>query len=176
MPTDSTVVDLLGIVVAAREPLSSAHLDSLGLLGAQQGTVDVSHLHRAPSHHSLTAGFFNGARDSESDCDFDCIDDAALPGFGLLFEDREHLLQMIHLSLREFLLDVERSVSYAADARRGNIILAQSCLQILLERTTGPTLAYALRHGHVHLTEVMRICEERSDSSVDSLVDSLKGS
>ena len=60
-------------------------------------------------------------------------------------------------------------IMYAADARRGNIILAQSCLQILLERTTGPTLAYALRHGHVHLTEVMRICEERSDSSVDSL-------
>ena len=81
--------------------------------------------------------------------------DAALPGFGLLFEEREHLLQMIHLSLREFLLDVERSREYAADVRRGHVILTKSCLQILLERTTGPTLAYALRHGHVHLTDVL---------------------
>ena len=37
LPTDDAVVDLLGVVMAAREPLSSAHLDSLGLLGAQDG-------------------------------------------------------------------------------------------------------------------------------------------
>ena len=78
-----------------------------------------------------------------------------MPGWGLLFEEREHLLQMIHLSLREFLLDSDRSGSYAADVRRGHSLLAQSCLQVLLERTTGPTLAYALRHGHVHLSEVL---------------------
>ena len=75
--------------------------------------------------------------------------DAAMPGWGLLFEEREHLLQMIHLSLREFLLDSDRSGSNSADVRRGHILLAQSCLRNLLERTTGPTLAYALRHGHV---------------------------
>ena len=75
--------------------------------------------------------------------------DAAMPGWGLLFEEREHLLQMIHLSLREFLLDSDRSGSYAVDVLRGHILLAQSCLRNLLERTTGPTLAYALRHGHV---------------------------
>ena len=34
---DKNVVDLLGVVMAAREPLSSAHLDLLGLLGARQG-------------------------------------------------------------------------------------------------------------------------------------------
>ena len=34
---DKSVVDLLGVVMAAREPLSSAHLDLLGLLGARQG-------------------------------------------------------------------------------------------------------------------------------------------
>ena len=37
LPTDDAVVDLLGVVMAAREPLSSAHLDSHGLLGAQDG-------------------------------------------------------------------------------------------------------------------------------------------
>ena len=106
---DDSVANLIGVVMAAREPLSSAHLDSLGLLGACTG----------------------------------------LPGWGLLFEDREHLLQIIHQTLREFLLDAGRSGSFAADVRRGHITLAQSCLQILLERTTGPTLAYALHHGHV---------------------------
>ena len=38
LPNDDGVVDLLGVVMAAREPLSSAHLDSLGLLGALSGT------------------------------------------------------------------------------------------------------------------------------------------
>ena len=111
---DDSVANLIGVVMAAREPLSSAHLDSLGLLGACTG----------------------------------------LPGWGLLFEDREHLLQIIHQTLREFLLDAGRSGSFAADVRRGHITLAQSCLQILLERTTGPTLAYALRHGHVRMSRV----------------------
>ena len=80
--------------------------------------------------------------------------DAALPGWGLLFEEREHLLQMIHLSLHEFLLNTDRSGSYAADVRRGHILLTQSCLQVLLEQTAGPTLAYALRHGHVRTPTV----------------------
>eukprot|EP01043_Picozoa_sp_COSAG02_P048365 COSAG02_NODE_4743_length_5032_cov_7.739307_1_plen_544_part_10 len=88
---------------------------------------------------------------------------AELPGYGLLFEEREHLLQTIHLSLREFLLDANRSGSYAANVGRGHLILTQSCLQIMLGRTTGPTLAYALRHGHVHLTSVL------SEFTVDSI-------
>ena len=96
--------------------------------------------------------------------------DAALPGFGLLFEEREHLLQIIHLSLREFLLDVERSGEYAADVRRGHIILTKSCLQILLEHTTGPTLAYALRHGHVHLTDVLSRFDKDGRKDRDSVV------
>ena len=91
----------------------------------------------------------------------------ALPGWTLLFEEREHLLQTIHLSLREFLLDADRSGSYVADVRRGHIILAQSCLQILLEHNTGPTLAYAVRHGHGHLTAILQPAA-LSHSSVDS--------
>ena len=91
----------------------------------------------------------------------------ALPGWTLLFEEREHLLQTIHLSLREFLLDADRSGSYVADIRRGHIILAQSCLQILLEHNTGPTLAYAVRHGHGHLTAILQPAV-LSHSSVDS--------
>ena len=111
---DDSVRNLIGVVMAAKEPLSSAHLDSLGLLGACSG----------------------------------------LPGWRLLFEDREHLLQIIHQTLREFLLDAERSGSYAADIRRGHIVLARSCLEILRERSTGPILAYALRHGHVSMPRV----------------------
>ena len=38
LPNNDSVVDLLGVAMAAREPLSSAHLDSLGLLGALSGT------------------------------------------------------------------------------------------------------------------------------------------
>ena len=67
-PPTHDVRRLLGVVMAAREPLSSAQLDALGLLGARAG----------------------------------------LPGWGLLFEDREHLLQTLHLSVREFLLDPNR--------------------------------------------------------------------
>ena len=112
---DEQVQLLLGTVMSAFEPLSSAHLDELGLL---------------------------------STCE-------RLPGWGLLFEERDHLLQTIHLSLREFLLDVKRSSAYAADVLSGHTTLARSCLKILLERTSGPTLAYALRYGHVHLAEVL---------------------
>ena len=93
---------------------------------------------------------------------------AALPGWTLLFEEREHLLQTIHLSLREFLLDADRSGAYVADIRRGHIILAQSCLQILLEHNTGPTLAYAVRHGHGHLTAILQP-DVLSHSSADSI-------
>ena len=96
---------------------------------------------------------------------------AELPGYGLLFEEREHLLQTIHLSLREFLLDANRSGSYAANVGRGHLILTQSCLQIMLGRTTGPTLAYALRHGHGHLTEVIdhHLATVLSHSSMESI-------
>ena len=74
-PPTEDVQRLLGVLISAREPLSSAHLDALGLLAARR----------------------------------------SLPGWGLLFEDREHLLQTIHLSLREFLLDATRSGAHAAD-------------------------------------------------------------
>eukprot|EP01051_Picozoa_sp_SAG22_P006717 SAG22_NODE_449_length_10399_cov_43.159515_8_plen_1444_part_01 len=115
-PQADGVKQLLGVVMAAREPLSSAHLDELGLLAA---------------------------RDS-------------LPGWGLLFEDREHLLQTLHLSVREFLLDATRSGLHAADVASGHVMMARSCLNILQERAIGPTLEYALRHGHVHLAEVLK--------------------
>eukprot|EP01051_Picozoa_sp_SAG22_P005167 SAG22_NODE_299_length_12768_cov_11.369426_11_plen_476_part_00 len=115
-PQANGVKQLLGVVMAAREPLSSAHLDELGLLAV---------------------------RDS-------------LPGWGrLLFEDREHLLQTLHLSVREFLLDATRSGPHAADVASGHVMMARSCLNILQERATGPTLEYALRHGHAHLVEVL---------------------
>ena len=114
-PPSEAVQRLLGLTMAAREPLSSAQLDSLGLLAARDG----------------------------------------LPGWGLLFEDREHLLQTLHLTLREFLLDASRSGLHAADWAGGHVALARSCLKVLCERSSGPTLAYALRHGHIHLTAVV---------------------
>eukprot|EP01048_Picozoa_sp_COSAG05_P019263 COSAG05_NODE_2972_length_2450_cov_68.754573_1_plen_651_part_10 len=114
-PPTPAVQQLLAVVMAAREPLSSAHLDTLDLLAV---------------------------RDS-------------LPGWGLLFEDREHLLQTLHLSVREFSTDAGRSGVHVADVARGHVVLARSCLQIMQQRSSGPTHAYALRHGHVHMTEVL---------------------
>ena len=119
-PPTHDVQRLLGVLMAAYEPLSSAQLDALGLLGARAG----------------------------------------LPGWGLLFEDRDHLLQTLHLSLREFLLDPKRSGAFAADVATGHVVLAGSCLDILVERaqskaTIGPMLAYALAFGHGHLTATL---------------------
>ena len=96
---------LVGVVMAAREPLSSALLEQLGLHEARVG----------------------------------------LPGWGLLFEEREHLLQTLHLSLREFLCDDARSGAHAADVRAGHRELAQSCLRTLRARSSGPALAYGAR-------------------------------
>ena len=137
----------LRVLLDAR-PLSSSQLDSLGLLKARDGRTSLTML--SPICQSFTLDLFH-AEVLELNLNPSAIStvDAAMPGWGLLFEEREHLLQMIHLSLREFLLDSDRSGSCAADVRRGHILLAQSCLRNLLERTTGPTLAYALRHGHV---------------------------
>ena len=45
--------------------------------------------------------------------------------------------------------------AYAADVARGHLTLCRSCIRILLERTAGPTLTYAVRYGHVHLGEVL---------------------
>ena len=112
---DEQVQLLLGIVMSAYEPLSSAHLDELGLL---------------------------------STC-------KRLPGWGLLFEERDHLLQQLHLSLREFLTDEQRSGWHVADVIAGHLALARSSIRILKDRDAGPTLAYALKYGHVHLTEVV---------------------
>ena len=53
LPNDDSVVDLLGVVMAAREPLSSAHLDSLGLLGALSGTYLHPNLYSLTLHEGL---------------------------------------------------------------------------------------------------------------------------
>ena len=50
--------------------------------------------------------------------------------WGLLFEDREHLVQALHQSLREFLLDASRSGDHAVDVASAHVLLAQSCVQI----------------------------------------------
>ena len=123
---DDQVQLLLGIVIPAYEPLSSAHLDELGLLQACK----------------------------------------RLPGSGFLFEERDHLLQQLHLSLREFLTDEQRSGRHTADVNAGHIALARSSVRILKEREAGPTLAYALRYGHVHLTEaVSRLSATAEDAT-----------
>ena len=108
---------LLAIVLASREPLSSAHIDRLGLRASCQ----------------------------------------ELPGWTLLFEERDHRLQTVHLSLRECLASEERAGAHAADVALGHRELARSCLEVLVrgDEEKGPAVAYALRHGHVHLAEVM---------------------
>ena len=110
---DEKVRQLIDIVLASREPLSSAHIDQLGLRMA---------------------------------CE-------RLPCWGLLFEERDHLLQTLHLSLREYLGSKKRSGEHAADTNRGHCELAESCVQLLLrgDEEKGPAVSYAVRHGHVHL-------------------------
>ena len=75
-----------------------------------------------------------------------------LPGYGLLFETRDHLLQTLHLSLREYLTSAERSGAHAVALVPAHCELARLCLRTLREKRSGPTLDYAVKYGHVHLT------------------------
>ena len=77
-----------------------------------------------------------------------------LPGYGLLFETRDHLLQTLHLSLREYLTSAERSGAHAVALVPAHCELARLCLRTLREKRSGPTLDYAVKYGHVHLTAV----------------------
>ncbi|XRB01759.1 dynein assembly factor [Pycnococcus provasolii] len=119
---------LIDIVLASREPLSSAHVDRLRL--------------RETCEH--------------------------LPGWGLLFEERDHLLQTLHLSMREFLGDTKRSGEHAADVFRGHRELARSCLDVLKrgDDEKGPAVAYSLRHAHVHLTEAVEKMQHGDDETL----------
>ncbi|XRB11979.1 EF-hand domain-containing protein [Pseudoscourfieldia marina] len=125
---DEEVRRLVDIVLASREPLSSAHVDSLRL---------------------------------RETCE-------CLPGWGLLFEERDHLLQTLHLSLREFLGDTKRSGEHAADVFRGHRELARSCLDVLKrgDDEKGPAVAYSLRHAHVHLTEAVERMQHGGDETL----------
>ena len=62
LPNDGRVVDLLGVVMAAREPLSSAHLDSLGLLGALSGTYLHPNLYSLTLHEGLHSNVLEVAK------------------------------------------------------------------------------------------------------------------
>ncbi|XRB25343.1 EF-hand domain-containing protein [Pseudoscourfieldia marina] len=125
---DEEVRRLIDIVLASREPLSSAHVDRLRL---------------------------------RETC-------KRLPGWGLLFEERDHLLQTLHLSLREFLGDAKRSGEHAADVFRGHCELARSCLDVLKrgDDEKGPAVAYSLRHAHVHLTEAVEKMQHGDDEAL----------
>ncbi|XRA97499.1 EF-hand domain-containing protein [Pycnococcus provasolii] len=125
---DEEVRRLIDIVLASREPLSSAHVDRLRL---------------------------------RETC-------KRLPGWGLLFEERDHLLQTLHLSLREFLGDTKRSGEHAADVFRGHRELARSCLDVLKrgDDEKGPAVAYSLRHAHVHLTEAVERMQHGGDETL----------
>ena len=130
--THADIRRLLSVVLAAREPLSSAHLEQLGLADA---------------------------------CE-------ALPGWGLLFESREHLLQTVHLSLREWALDRGRSGEHWVDVREGQRQLARSCVGILRGGGAGPLLDYALRYGHVHLREVVAVGESAAAGAAGAVGES----
>ncbi|XRB02980.1 EF-hand domain-containing protein [Pycnococcus provasolii] len=125
---DEEVRRLIDIVLASREPLSSAHVDRLRL---------------------------------RETCE-------RLPGWGLLFEERDHLLQTLHLSLPEFLGDTKRSGEHAADVFRGHRELARSCLDVLKrgDDEKGPAVAYSLRHAHVHLTEAVERMQHGDDETL----------
>ncbi|XRB17536.1 EF-hand domain-containing protein [Pseudoscourfieldia marina] len=113
---DDSVRQLLRIILAAREPLSAAHISRLNLLRACK----------------------------------------LLPGWGMLFEERNHLLQTFHLSLREFLSDARRSREHVVDIAAGHNKLSLSSMSILQSgHDFGPPFEYAIRHGHVHLAHTL---------------------
>ena len=70
-----------------------------------------------------------------------------LPGYGLLFETRDHLLQTLHLSLREYLTSAERSGAHAVALVPAHCELARLCLRTLRKKRSGPTLDYAVKYG-----------------------------
>ena len=85
-----------------------------------------------------------------------------LPAPGFLFDQRQHRLQTVHLSLHEFLGDASRSGEDAANTHAGHCVLATSCVRILQEKTSGPAWVYALRYGHGHLTAALEGLEAAS--------------
>ena len=97
-----------------------------------------------------------------------------LPGYGLLFETRDHLLQTLHLSLREYLTSAERSGAHAVALVPAHCELARLCLRTLREKRSGPTLDYAVKYGHVHLTAAAQALLVPGSAMDDDLNETLR--
>jgi WD40 repeat protein len=94
---------------------------------------------------------------------------AALPGRGLLFQEREHCVHVLHKSLSEWLLDTDRSGDHAVDVTAGHRLwadLLSTQLRPWLESGTPalapPSGSYAYAHLLPHLIAAERGAEARA--------------
>ncbi len=91
---------------------------------------------------------------------------AALPGWGLLFCEREHCVHLLHKSLRDWLLDATRSGTFAVSAAPGHAAWAAHVSDVLRkwlapEAGHAPTSppsrgAYVYAHALRHLDDAGR--------------------
>ena len=96
---------------------------------------------------------------------------ASLPGWGLLFEEREHCLHVLHKSLREWLTGAARSGQFAADVTAGHAVWATNLsaqIHPWLQPAPGcapaaapPKGSYAYAHVLSHLDSTGRGDEAR---------------
>ena len=94
---------------------------------------------------------------------------AALPSWGLLFQEREHCVHLLHKTLSEWLLDTGRSGLYAVDVTTGRAKWAdQLTAQVRPWLDSGrpslapPTGSYAYAHLLPHLDAAGRCAEARA--------------
>ena len=92
---------------------------------------------------------------------------AALPGWGLLFEERDHCVHVLHKSLSEWLLDRSRSRNHVVDVAAGHRAwseLLSTQLRPWLESgaPAPPPGSYAYAHALLHLDRAGRGAEAKA--------------
>ena len=93
----------------------------------------------------------------------------ALPGWGVLFYERDYCVHLLHKSLADWLLDTARSSARAADVRAGHEAWTQHLMDAQVQPWMGggdapPTGSYVYSHLLAHLDE-----SGRGDESVKLL-------
>ncbi|XRB15362.1 EF-hand domain-containing protein [Pseudoscourfieldia marina] len=79
-----------------------------------------------------------------------------LPGLGLLFEEREHKLHILHKSLGDFLRDANRAgKDLAVDTFSGDVEITRSCILIERQKRGGQMGSYAKEHCQDHFEAIV---------------------
>lgn len=88
-----------------------------------------------------------------------------LPGLGLLFEEREHKLHMLHKSLSDFLRDANRSgEELAVDVFSGDVEITRSCVLIERQERGGQLGSYAKEYCQDHFKDIISRLEQMKKS------------